>query len=200
MWDERYAEDDYVYGTEPNDFLRAAVANVPRGRALCLAEGEGRNAVFLAQQGFDVLAVDSSAVGLQKAQRLAGDRGVQIETLVVDLADYAIEPDSWDLIVSIFCHLPPGIRRRLHAGVVAGLRPGGMFILEAYTPKQLEWGTGGPPAAELMMTRDALIEELDGLEFEEAVERERDVIEGRLHTGRGAVVQVLANKPPQDWG
>ncbi|WP_018170043.1 cyclopropane-fatty-acyl-phospholipid synthase family protein [Thioalkalivibrio sp. ALMg9] len=200
MWDERYAEDDYVYGTEPNDFLRAAVANVPRGRALCLAEGEGRNAVFLAQQGFDVLAVDSSAVGLQKAQRLAEDRGVQIETLVADLADYAIEPDSWDLIVSIFCHLPPDVRRRLHAEVVAGLRPGGVFILEAYTPAQLEWGTGGPPIAELMMTREALTEELDGLEFEEAVERERDVIEGRFHTGRGAVVQVLAHKPRNDWG
>ncbi|WP_018175775.1 MULTISPECIES: cyclopropane-fatty-acyl-phospholipid synthase family protein [unclassified Thioalkalivibrio] len=200
MWDERYAEDDYVYGTEPNDFLRAAVANVPRGRALCLAEGEGRNAVFLAQQGFDVLAVDSSAVGLQKAQRLAEDRGVQIETLVADLADYAIDPDSWDLIVSIFCHLPPDVRRRLHAEVVAGLRPGGVFILEAYTPAQLEWGTGGPPTAELMMTREALTEELDGLEFEEAVERERDVIEGRFHTGRGAVVQVLAHKPRNDWG
>ena len=200
MWDERYAEDDYVYGTEPNDFLRAAVANVPRGRALCLAEGEGRNAVFLAQQGFDVLAVDSSAVGLQKAQRLAEDREVQIETLVADLADYAIEPDSWDLIVSIFCHLPPDVRRRLHAEVVAGLRPGGVFILEAYTPAQLEWGTGGPPTAELMMKREALTEELEGLEFEEAVERERDVIEGRFHTGRGAVVQVLAHKPRNNWG
>lgn len=200
MWDERYAADEYVYGTEPNDFLRAAVPNVPRGRALCLGEGEGRNAVFLAQQGFEVLAVDSSAVGLQKAQRLAQDRGVQIETLVADLADYVIESGAWDLITSIFCHVPPPVRRRLHAGVVAGLRPGGVFVLEAYTPAQLEWGTGGPPVAELMMTRDALVEELDGLEFEEAVEREREVIEGLLHTGRGAVVQILARKPRQDWG
>ncbi|WP_019558539.1 bifunctional 2-polyprenyl-6-hydroxyphenol methylase/3-demethylubiquinol 3-O-methyltransferase UbiG [Thioalkalivibrio sp. ALE12] len=200
MWDERYAADEYVYGTEPNDFLRTAVANVPPGKALCLGEGEGRNAVFLAQQGFEVLAVDSSAVGLQKAQRLAEDRGVQIDTLVADLADYAIEPNSWDLITSIFCHVPPPLRRRLHAGVVAGLRPGGVFILEAYTPAQLEWGTGGPPTAELMMTRDALVEELDGLEFEEAVERERDVLEGQFHTGRGAVVQILGHKPRQDWG
>ncbi|WP_017942099.1 MULTISPECIES: bifunctional 2-polyprenyl-6-hydroxyphenol methylase/3-demethylubiquinol 3-O-methyltransferase UbiG [unclassified Thioalkalivibrio] len=199
MWDERYATDEYVYGTEPNDFLRAAVANVPRGRALCLGEGEGRNAVFLAQQGFEVLAVDSSAVGLQKAERLAADRGVHIETLVADLADYAIEPAAWDLITSIFCHVPPAIRRRLHAEVVTGLRPGGVFILEAYTPAQLDWGTGGPPTAELMMTRDALVEELDGLEFEEAVERERDVLEGQFHTGRGAVVQILAHKPRLDW-
>lgn len=200
MWDERYTSDEYVYGTEPNEFLRAAVANVRRVGALCLGEGEGRNAVFLAQQGFEVLAVDSSAVGLQKAGRLATDRGVHIETLVADLADYTIEPDAWDLIVSIFCHVPPAIRRRLHAEVVTGLRPGGVFILEAYTPAQLEWGTGGPPTAELMMTRDALVEELDGLEFEEAVERERDVIEGQFHTGRGAVVQILAHKPRQDGG
>ncbi|WP_019626763.1 bifunctional 2-polyprenyl-6-hydroxyphenol methylase/3-demethylubiquinol 3-O-methyltransferase UbiG [Thioalkalivibrio sp. ALJT] len=194
MWNERYATDDYVYGTEPNDFLRAAVASVPPGRALCLGEGEGRNAVYLAQQGFDVLAVDSSAVGLQKAQRLAEDRGVRIETLVADLADYAIEPDAWDLITSIFCHVPASIRKRLHAEVVTGLRPGGVFILEAYTPAQLEWGTGGPPTAELMMTLDGLVEELDGLDFEEAVERERDVVEGRLHTGRGAVVQILGRR------
>lgn len=195
MWDERYAADEYVYGTEPNDFLRTVVANVPRGRALCLAEDEGRNAVFLAQQGFEVLAVDSSAVGLEKTRHLAEDRGVRIETVVADLAAYSIEPATWDLIVSIFCHLPPAPRKRLHGDVGAGLRPGGVFILEAYTPAQLEWGTGGPPTAELMMTRDDLIAELDGLEFEEAVERERDVIEGRLHTGRGAVVQILARKP-----
>lgn len=199
MWDERYAGDDYVYGTAANDFLKAAVAGVPLGRALCLAEGEGRNAVFLAGLGFDVLAVDSSAVGLRKAERLARERGVHIETLVADLADYRIEPGAWDLIVSIFCHLPPPIRRCLHHEVVAGLRPGGVFILEAYTPAQLQRGTGGPPTAELAMSLEALTDELDGLEFEHAVELERDVIEGRFHTGRGAVVQILAHKPASDW-
>ncbi|MGM0553551.1 MAG: SAM-dependent methyltransferase [Pseudomonadota bacterium] len=199
MWDERYDTDEFVYGEEPNEFLRNAIMGVPAGRALCLAEGEGRNAVFLAEQGFDVLAVDSSAVGLQKARRLAEARGVWIETLVADLADYAIESGAWDLIVSIFCHLPAEVRRRLHHEVVAGLRPGGVFILEAYTPAQLELGTGGPPTAALMMGLDDLSSELDGLEFEHATERERDVVEGRLHSGRGAVVQILAHKPVEEW-
>lgn len=195
MWDERYASEDFVYGTEPNDFLRSEVAHAPPGRALCLAEGEGRNAVFLAELGFEVLAVDSSAVGLQKARRLAADRGVHIDTLIADLQDYAIEPSGWDLIVSIFCHLPGSVRRHLHRGVVAGLRPGGVLILESYTPAQLELGTGGPPTTELMVNLSELTEELAGLTFEHAVELERDVVEGRLHTGRGAVVQVRARKP-----
>ena len=199
MWDERYNTDEFVYGEEPNEFLRDAIAGVPAGRALCLAEGEGRNAVFLAEQGFDVLAVDNSAVGLQKAARLAEARAVRIETLVADLADYTIEPGAWDLIVSIFCHLPAEIRQRLHREVVAGLRPGGVFILEAYTPAQLELATGGPPTEALMMRLDELTTELDGLEFEHATERERDVVEGRLHTGRGAVVQILAHRPVDEW-
>ncbi|WP_018936621.1 cyclopropane-fatty-acyl-phospholipid synthase family protein [Thioalkalivibrio sp. ALJ24] len=195
MWDERYAGEEFAYGTEPNDFLREAVATLPPGDALCLGEGEGRNAVYLAEQGFDVMAVDSSLVGLHKAERLAVERGVEIRTEVADLADYRIEPDGWDLIVSIFCHVPPEIRRRVHADVVQGLRPGGTFILEAYTPAQLAHGTGGPPVEEMMMDLNALTDELDGLEFDYAHELERDVLEGVYHTGRGAVVQVVGRRP-----
>jgi SAM-dependent methyltransferase len=168
---------------------------MPPGDVLCLAEGEGRNAVFLARRGHRVLAVDSSAVGLAKAAQLAEEHGVRIETLTADLADFVIEPGCWDAIVSIFCHVPPSIRRTLHRQVVAGLRPGGLFVLEAYTPAQLELRTGGPPTVELLMTLADLREELAGLEFLQAREIERDVVEGRLHTGRGAVVQIVARKP-----
>lgn len=194
MWDQRYAGVDYVYGTAPNDFLAAQAARLPRGRALCLGEGEGRNAVFLAGQGHEVLAVDASAVGMDKAQRLARERGAAIETKVADLAVFPIAQGQWDLIVSIFCHLPPPLRRNVHRAAVAGLRPGGAFLLEAYTPDQLALGTGGPPVRELMMSLASLREELRGLHFVHGLETERDVIEGRLHTGRGAVVQVLALK------
>jgi SAM-dependent methyltransferase len=194
MWDQRYAVEEYVYGTTPNDFLAAQAPRLPRGRALCLAEGEGRNAVYLAEQGYDVVAVDASQQGMAKAQRLAAERGVRIETQVADLAGYAIPVGTWDLIVSIFCHLPPPVRRPLHHAAVLGLRPGGAFLLEAYTPRQLEFGTGGPPTAELLMSLPSLREELKGLSFVHAVETEREVIEGRLHTGRAAVVQVLALK------
>ncbi|WP_373054477.1 class I SAM-dependent methyltransferase [Thioalkalivibrio sp.] len=195
MWDQRYTSDDYVYGTEPNEFLAEAIRGLNGGgRALCLGEGEGRNAVFLAGRGYEVHAVDASAVGLAKAERLARERGVHIVTEVANLEGYRIDPGAWDLIVSIFCHLPAPVRWALHREVVAGLRPGGHIILEAYTPAQLALGTGGPPDAALMMTLTELREELDGLHFELAREVEREVHEGRLHTGRGAVVQVVARR------
>jgi SAM-dependent methyltransferase len=194
-WDERYAVGDYAYGTAPNTFLAEKARDLTPGRVLCLAEGEGRNAVHLAAQGHAVLAVDASAVGLAKAERLARVRGVALEVQVADLAQFQIEPEHWDGVVSIFCHVPPALRRDLHRRVVAGLKPGGRLILEAYTPRQLEFGTGGPPAPELMMTLAALREELAGLDLIHATETEREVVEGRLHSGRGAVVQVVALKP-----
>jgi len=196
MWDERYSEPGFAYGTEPNDFLRERAAQLEPGRTLSLAEGEGRNAVFLAGLGHEVTAVDASAVGLDKARQLAAERGLDIDTRVADLAAFGIEPGAWDNIVSIFCHLPPEVRRRLHRAVVAGLRPGGMLLLEAYTPAQIALGTGGPPVPELTMTLDALREELEGLTFLHAAELEREVVEGRYHTGRAAVVQVLARRDP----
>lgn len=194
-WDERYGGADYVYGTEPNDFLRGQIENLPPGRVLCVAEGEGRNAVFLAEHGFTVTAIDQSAVGLAKAKHLAAERGVQIETVVTDLADFSIEPNSWDAIVSIFAHTPPPVRRHVHSEAIRGLKPGGAFLLEAYRPEQLEYKTGGPPVVEMMMTLELLRAELPGLDVEYAQETVRDVNEGKLHTGQGAVVQLLARKP-----
>lgn len=190
FWDTRYSEQGFVYGTEPNEFLVSAAKHIPKGRVLCLAEGEGRNAVYLASLGYDVTGVDASPVGMKKAAELAKSRGVSIKTVVADLAEYVIEPDRWDGIVSIFCHVPPELRVRVHRAAVAGLRPGGAFVLEAYTPRQLELKTGGPQTLELMMTLDVLKEELRGLELVEAREIERVINEGHFHRGPGAVVQV----------
>lgn len=194
MWDDRYATDEYVYGTEPNDFLAANVARLPQGEVLCLAEGEGRNAVWLARQGFRVTAVDASTVGLAKAQRLAERHQVHIETIHADLAHYDLGTARWDAIVSIFCHLPPPLRARVHGAIADALKPGGVFLLEAYTPAQLRHGTGGPPVPELMMTLDALRNELSGLSMQHGIELEREIHEGCFHHGRGAVVQVIASR------
>lgn len=194
MWDEEYSVDEYVYGTEPNGFLSSMTESLKKGRVLCLAEGEGRNAVHLANRGFSVTAVDSSRVGLAKAEKLAQENGVVIEAIHVDLAEFSFNENSWDSIVSISCHLPPDLRRKVHQGVVAGLRKGGTFLLEAYTPKQLDFGTGGPSSAEFMMELASLREELDGLKIIHGVELVRDVLEGVNHTGKGSVVQVLAEK------
>ena len=195
-WNRRYGKPGYTYGTEPNGFLRSAVDSIPRGRILSLGEGEGRNAVFLAEQGYDVLSVDASSVGLAKARSLANARGVHISTEVHDISDYPITPLSWDGIISIFCHLPAGVRRTVHRRVVAGLKPGGVFVYEAYTPRQLEYGTGGPPTLELLVTLEDIRGDVQGLHLDVAQEIDREVHEGRLHTGTGAVVQVLAVKPP----
>lgn len=195
MWDERYSSNRYVYGTEPNGFLVEASTRLPSGKILCLGEGEGRNAVWLAAQGHEVTAVDSSGVGLDKAQLLAAERGVTITTVRADLGAYEIEADAWDGIVSIFCHLPAPLRAQVHGSCVAGLRHGGLMVLEAYTPRQVGRGTGGPPTADLMMDAETLRLELDGLEFLDLRECEREVHEGELHNGLGAVVQLVARRP-----
>lgn len=197
-WDERYSAEDYAYGTEPNDFLAVHAHFILAGRVLCLAEGEGRNAVFLALQGYAVTAVDQSAEGMAKASKLAEQKGVTIETIVADLAEFTIEPNSWDGIVSIFAHVPKTVRVPLHRDIRKGLKPGGIFLLEAYTPRQLKTaGKGGPgqEQQELFMTLSDLHEELAGLDFEIARETEREVNEGLYHSGPGAVVQILARKP-----
>ena len=199
MWNQRYNQPDYVYGTQPNDFLSSVATHIPtrrvqKGKVLTLGEGEGRNAVFLASMGYDVTAVDLSDIGLEKARRLAAERGVQITTVTADLGEYQIKPESWDGIISIFCHVPSAIRVPLHQAVVRGLKPGGVLILEAFTPRQLEFKTGGPTAPDMLMTLASLRQELAGLRFILGAEVDREVVEGKFHTGQAAVVQVLAVK------
>ena len=194
FWNNRYATPHFVYGETPNVFVAEMATRIPAGPVLCLAEGEGRNAVHLASLGHRVTAVDQSESGLAKARRLAAARGVEIETVLADLGNFTIEPGVWSGIVATFAHLPPPLRRRIHAQVVTGLRPGGVFILEAYTPAQLAFDTGGPKNPELLMTLAGLHDELAGLELLAGREIEREVIEGDGHTGRGAVVQILARR------
>jgi len=196
FWDRRYSEPAYAYGTEPNGFLVEVADRIPPGPVLCLAEGEGRNAVWLAERGHAVTAIDASAAGLAKAQTLANSRSVRIETIAADLASFTIEPGTWSGIVAIFAHLPPPLRCSVHRAAAQGLIPGGVFVIEAFTPRQLALGTGGPQKPELLYTLDLLRQDLTGLDIEIGREVERDVVEGRYHTGRAAVVQMLARCAP----
>lgn len=193
-WDERYDDEDYVFGIEPNDFLRDQVAALPPGDVLCLADGEGRNSVFLAGTGRRVTSVDLSPRGVSKALRLADERGVSVDARVGDLATYDIGVEQWDGVVSIFAHMPVSVRSALHRRVVDALRPGGVFLLEAYTPDQIGRGTGGPQSVALTMSLCDLIVELEPLEMLHAIETERYVAEGSGHSGIAAVVQVIARK------
>ena len=196
MWEGRYSDlDGYLYGTDPNDFLADAVADIEPGDALCYADGEGRNGVYLASLGHRVTSVDLTEAGMAKAAALAASRGVPLTTVVADMATWDMGDAQWDLVVSIFAHMPPPIRRHVHASLATALRPGGRLVLEAYTPAQIGRGTGGPKVPELTMTLDGLHEELVGLEIVHGLETVRPVVEGPGHTGDGAVVQVIATRP-----
>ena len=192
FWDERHGAPDYVYGREPNDFLREVAPRIPKGRVLCLAEGGGRNAVYLAGLGHDVTAMDFSAEGLKKAERLAEERNVTLTTALADLTTYELPRDTFTGIVAIFAHLAPDVRARVMGEVTRALVPGGVFVLEAYRPAQLALGTGGPRDVSLLMSLDALRSELAPLSFEIGREVTRDIQEGTLHHGPSATVQVLA--------
>ncbi len=193
-WDERYSEPGFVYGTAPNEFLVSVVDRIPKGKILSLAEGEGRNAVYLASLGYEVTGVDGSAVGLRKARELAAERGVTITTIQADLGTFRIEPEQWDGIIASYCHVPSSIRVPLHQAAVRGLKRGGVFVLEAYSKEQLAYDTGGPKSLDLLMSLDDLKRELAGLEFLHAVRIERDVREGSRHSGLASVVQLLGVK------
>ena len=184
-----------MFGTEPNDFLREEAHRIPRGRVLCMGEGEGRNSVFLAELGHEVVGVDQSRVGLEKAQALARERGVFVETVVSGIQDFHLGEEEWEGIVSIFFHLPPGLREEVHRSVVRGLAPGGVLILEAYTPRQLDLGRCGPSNPQKLMTLKMLQEDLRGLDLILGREVEREFREGTMHRGPGSVVQVVARRP-----
>jgi len=190
-WNERYRDKDYLYGTEPNDFLRAEVGQIPKGRVLCLAEGEGRNAVFLAKLGYEVTGVDFSAAGLRKAEALAKNHGVKLRLIEADLATFDLGIDRWHGIVSMWAHTPLPVRQRLHAAVVGALQVGGAFVLEAYRPEQLAFGTGGPKDVTMLPSVAGLRAELVGLDLVIARNANRDVREGTKHGGPSATVQVV---------
>ena len=195
FWDSRYSTEGYIYGVEPNEFLAAHVGEIPPGPVLCLADGEGRNGVFIAGRAHDVTSVDQSAVALEKAKQLAPSRRVELTTQVADLSDYEIAPGTWAGVVAIFMHLPPELRRSVLARVEVGLKSGGVFLLECYTPAQVGRGTGGPSDPLMCPTLAELRAELPGLNFEIGRELERNVVEGAGHSGFASVVQVLARKP-----
>ncbi|MCO7187023.1 MULTISPECIES: class I SAM-dependent methyltransferase [unclassified Pseudoalteromonas] len=195
MWDTRFAESDYAYGTEPNDFLKAQVKQLKGKRVLSLAEGEGRNAVYLAKLGFNVTAVDASIKGIEKAQQLAQASGVSINFIQADLASFDLGREQWDNIIAIFAPFGQGLRAKLHQRVVQALVPGGVFLTEAYSPEQIQFGTGGGKDVDTMLTAAQLAQELRGVKWTLLEQLERSVVEGRYHTGMAAVVQGVGVKP-----
>ena len=195
MWDDRYSTENYFYGTNPNDFLKVASEKLnTNSRILCLAEGEGRNAVYLAGLGHNVTGVDFSNSGYLKATSLAKEKNVQIDYVVADLSQYDFGVNKWDAIVSIFCHLPSDLRKNVMVNVVSALKPNGLYIVEAYTPDQLTLNTGGPKNVDFLLTEQLLKNELPDLRWDFIQSTQREVLEGDGHTGLSFVVQGIARK------
>lgn len=193
-WDERFAGAGFVYGEHPNDFLKQQSLELNPGKVLCLAEGEGRNAVFLAEQGHQVCAQDISTEGLSKAQQLARKRGVSITTHCCDLAEFNPDPASFDLIVAIWMHLDPALRAAVHQRAIHALRPSGHLLIEAYSPRQLGLSSGGPTQLELLIEPAQLQQELTALQPLILREVQREIHEGSAHQGCSAVVQFFGRK------
>ena len=193
-WDQRFGAEELIYGEQANDFLRQHCLGLTPGEALCLAEGEGRNAVFLAELGHQVSAQDISPIGLSKAQALARRRGVSITTHCCDLAEFNPKPASRDLIVASWMQLEPELRATVHQRAIDALRPGGHLLLEAYTPRQLHLSSGGPTRLELLIEPAQLKQELAPLKAFILQEIKRDIHEGGAHQGPSAVVQFFGRK------
>jgi len=206
VWDERYAGEDYHFGTEPNAFLvsqRALLA--PGMNCLAVADGEGRNGVWLARQGLHVLSVDNSSVAQAKARKLAGQHGVDMQFELVDLLqEWPIRCDAagnelrFDLVVAIFIQFAaPEQRARIFANVMHSLKPGGLLLLQGYTPRQLEYGTGGPSQAENLYTDALLRDAFAGWDILHLREHDDIIHEGAGHSGMSALIDLIVRKPGQ---
>jgi len=193
-WHQRFSAPGYLFGTQPNRFLASKKALLKKGQsALCVADGDGRNSVWLAQLGLEVAAFDISPVGVEKARRLAAERGVRVRYEVAGVYDWAWPLAAFDVVAAIFVQFAdPAMREFMFARMVRALKPGGLLLLEGYTPKQLEYRTGGPPQVENLYTAPMLREAFRDLEVLELREYEDQLEEGERHTGRSALIDLVA--------
>ncbi|MBC5782176.1 class I SAM-dependent methyltransferase [Ramlibacter sp. USB13] len=196
-WNRRFSAPGYLFGTEPNPWLHEHATLWEAGqRVLCVADGEGRNSVFLAQQGLTVDAFDISEVGVRKARDFARITGVKVNFAVADIAQLQWPKGLYDGVVAIFIQFAdPVLRARIFEGMVRSLKPGGLLVLQGYTPKQLDYRTGGPPFAAHMYTEPLLREAFTGMEIVDLREYETELAEGTGHRGHSAVIGLVARKP-----
>ena len=196
MWNERYAQPGFLFGSEPAQFLRDHGAYLKRGMsALAVADGEGRNSTFLAEKGLKVTAMDSSDVAIDKARGLAAARMAPVTFFHADLRTWDWEAQPFDLIVAVFIQFAdPDFRDEIFSGMKRALKPGGVLMLHGYTPKQVEYRTGGPSNPENMYTAPLLADRFGDMEILHLEEYDREVQEGQGHSGLSALIDLIARK------
>ena len=197
MWEERYDTDDYLFGRAPARFLKTHEACLtPGAKALSVADGEGRNSVFLAQKGLEVTGFDYAPSAVEKARALAAEAGVNVRYEVGDIETWGWPEAAYDLVVGIFIQFAgPDLRPRLFERMKRALKPGGVLLLHGYTPKQLDHGTGGPKVLENLYTPELLQEAFGDMEIRELESYEAELSEGTGHVGRSALIDLVTVKP-----
>lgn len=194
FWDERYAQEAYVYGKQPNAFLAAALEDMPVGKLLLPCEGEGRNAVYAASLGWEVTAFDYSESGKAKCLAWSQEKGVTVDYTIADAAVFDYGKAKYDAVALIFAHFPEGLRQHVHRQVVAALKPGGKLILEAFNPLQLNNFSGGPKSKDLLYTVNILAADFGDLSVTLLEEATTVLDEGAYHQGKADVVRLMATK------
>ncbi len=194
FWNERYANKEYAYGVKPNEFYKSGLNLVPKGKLLFAAEGEGRNAVYAAQQGYEVYALDNSIEAKNKAEKLAADNNVKIDYLVSELENLNYPTNSFDALVLVFAHFPASIRKQYHEKLLSFLKPNGLVIFEAFAKEQLNYNSGGPKQIEMLFSEEEIHDEFRNIYFIKLETVETNLDEGPYHQGNGKVVHFIGKK------
>ncbi|MBY0517823.1 MAG: methyltransferase domain-containing protein [Bacteriovoracaceae bacterium] len=195
MWNERYQKEEYFYGKNPNRFLESVFGLISEGaQVLTIAEGEGRNAVFLASQGFEVTSVDFSEEGRSKALKLADERKVKLKYELCSLENYEFGEQKWDAVISIFCHMPTQLRQAVHPRIEKSLKERGLFIIQSYNPEQLKNNSGGPKDINMLYTPEILRKDFSALQWIKLEQSVCEIQEGMGHQGLSAVLSGVAFK------
>lgn len=195
-WDRRFQNKTYIYGKEPNEFIVYAQKQLKlkKGSLLAVAEGEGRNAVFMSEKGLSVTAWDYAEEGLKKTQALAAERHVEVQTALADLTDADWIPEAYDAVVNIFGHIDPAGRESMLEGIKSTIKPGGYYISEVYSKHQLPYKTGGPPNEEFLYDAGEMLEAFKGWKIIHFFTGEVTRQEGKLHNGLSHVIQMIVQK------
>ncbi len=197
FWNERFDKEEFIFGKEPNEYLVEKTKQYlkPKDKVLCIADGEGRNGVWLAKQGMQVIGFDASDIALAKAKQFAKDNQVQVEYSFSDTDSYAWQENTYDAVIGIFIQFAdPAMRARIFEQAYKATKPGGLFILQGYTPKQLDYKTGGPSLIEHLYAEMMIRDLAKDFEILELVSYEKELSEGPRHTGKSALLGLVARK------